>query len=457
MLNLTQIGIRDSDSESDKRQYYYNNLLNLVTIAVMTIVSIGDIFNHFFYGIPNFFNHVIYLSLSCTCLLNLFLNLKRFFHYSKVLLAVYMPVCLFILVPFYVNVESDAYFWYPYIPNGTVIVLYYLFFKKEDQKLLAILVLSYLLFVIFSYEILNLFVRNEADVRLIIEKDLIDYKVIPVVVFLFINGTMYYAFRRIRKFEERLIKTEKLLLERNQELEELNASKNKFHSIIAHDLRGPFNSIKGLSEILSNDAKSLSKEEIQKYSSLLFVSSKNTCKLLENLLDWSRVQAGDFSFNPESIDLDFMIKEIITLNQQTAQNKNIGINYISADSSEVYVDRNMINTVIRNLVSNGLKFTPKNGKITIKAKKVGKSTEVEVIDSGVGMSEEVLRKIFMESEKVTNPGTENEKGTGLGLMLCKEFVEKHGGGIQVTSEIDKGSNFKFNIPDKPNIDKVISS
>lgn len=236
------------------------------------------------------------------------------------------------------------------------------------------------------------------------------------------------------------------LQEYSEQLKELVATKDKFFSIIAHDLKSPFNSILGLSEIIKNDAKHLDIAAIEQYASIIHSTSNNTFKLLENLLDWARIQQSQMPFQPVSFILKSIANEVIELSNEKANSKMIAIiNYIP-DNLIVVADKNMIRTILRNLISNALKFTSANGKVGIKAQSIDNNVEISIEDTGIGIKKEDIKKIFKIGSNFSKRGTENEKGTGLGLLLCKEFVEKHGGQIWVESEDGKGSEFKFRLP-----------
>jgi len=236
------------------------------------------------------------------------------------------------------------------------------------------------------------------------------------------------------------------LQEYSEQLKELVATKDKFFSIIAHDLKSPFNSILGLSEIIKNDARHLDIATIEQYASVINSTSNNTYKLLENLLDWARIQQSQMPFQPVSLILKNLANEVIELSIEKANSKMIAlINYIP-DNLIVLADKNMIRTILRNLISNALKFTSTHGKVEIKALYNENRVVISVEDTGSGIKHEDIEKIFKIGSSFSKRGTENEKGTGLGLLLCKEFVEKHGGHIWVESEEGKGSEFKFSIP-----------
>lgn len=232
----------------------------------------------------------------------------------------------------------------------------------------------------------------------------------------------------------------------NAQLQALNATKDKFFSIIGHDLKGPLNSLTSFSGLLINHVESLSREEIQMLAKDFDKSLKNLYALLNNLLEWSRSQTGNIDFTPETFDITLLLKENRELLCAQAQNKKIGFLGDLNDKVAVRAHRHSLNTVVRNLVSNSIKFTPEGGVIKLGLEQNHKHVLVSVADTGVGMSREVISKLFRIDAKHTTKGTANEKGTGLGLILCKDFVEKNGGKLWVESEEGKGSVFYFTVP-----------
>jgi signal transduction histidine kinase len=232
----------------------------------------------------------------------------------------------------------------------------------------------------------------------------------------------------------------------NVELHDLNATKDKFFSIISHDLKGPLNSLTSFSSLLINHTDSLSKDEIKMLAGDLDKSLKNLFALLENLLEWSRSQTGKIEFIPEHIDIAILLEQNRALLQTQASTKNITIQNLYSKPTQVNVHKQSVNTVIRNLISNAIKFTQEGGTITVNAMENENMLSISINDNGVGMPAEVLGKLFRIDTKHTTKGTANEKGTGLGLILCKDFIEKNGGKIWVESEIGKGSTFFFTIP-----------
>ena len=234
----------------------------------------------------------------------------------------------------------------------------------------------------------------------------------------------------------------------NHKLNILNATKDKLFSIIAHDLRSPFNSITGLSELLNYSADDKDFEEVKSLAEMIHTSSQSALILLDNLLNWARSQTGQIKFNPETLELKPIIEELFELLKPTAALKHISLNHDSSIETEIYADENMLKTVLRNLISNAIKFTETNGKIDIFSKNLDNQVETTVSDDGVGMNKGAQDQLFKLDISLITSGTTNEKGSGLGLLLCKEFVEKHGGRIWVKSDPGKGSAFTFSLPYK---------
>ncbi|MDA3954095.1 MAG: PAS domain-containing sensor histidine kinase [Bacteroidales bacterium] len=241
-------------------------------------------------------------------------------------------------------------------------------------------------------------------------------------------------------------KSEQKLIESELRLRELNATKDKFFSIIAHDLKNPFNDLIGFTQLLSMNIDKYDKSKIEQFINIIHQSSELAYNLLENLLDWSRSQTGTLNFEPEKISINNLINESIELLDSMAGNKNIQIYSEFESEFYAYADKNMVRTIIRNLISNAIKYTNQGGHINIVCSINNKKCKISVIDNGIGISAENISKIFKIDESYTTSGTEREKGTGLGLILCKEFIEKNNGKFYVNSTLEKGSTFTFTLP-----------
>lgn len=252
--------------------------------------------------------------------------------------------------------------------------------------------------------------------------------------------------RSVNKIDIQRKASEEALREREIQLMELNATKDKFFNIVAHDLKNPFTSILGSSELLNKNIDKLEKENIRELSLILSDSAKSGYAILQNLLDWSRSQTGLLKINPESINLRNLIEENISNLQLAAANKGIKMCNEVEENVFILVDKNMINTILRNLLSNAVKYTYKSGKIVVNETITTDEIIVSVKDTGIGIPRDRIEKIFKIETRNSIPGTENEQGTGLGLKLSKEFVEKLGGRIWVESVENKWSDFRFSIP-----------
>ncbi len=239
---------------------------------------------------------------------------------------------------------------------------------------------------------------------------------------------------------------------KNKELEEINATKDKLFSIIAHDLRSPFNAFLGLTQMLYENISDFSDLELQMFIKKINESASRLFTLLENLLQWSLMQRGVMEFNPVNVMIYEIVKENIDILSETALQKNIEIINIVPGNVFVIADLQMLNTVIRNLLSNAIKFTPRDGKIEIGiiCEKEINSAQISIYikDNGIGMSKDILDNLFLPDKTVSRSGTEDEPSTGLGLVLCKEFIEKHNGKIWVESRQNKGSTFFVELQSK---------
>ena len=227
---------------------------------------------------------------------------------------------------------------------------------------------------------------------------------------------------------------------------EMNKTKDRFFSIISHDLRSPFNGFLNLSEIISQHPEQLTSEELKVLGSEIYKSAQNQFNLLTDLLNWAKIQMDKFDFKPGLLDLNNEVSSIFRFYEVQAKQKTISLINEVEENTQVYYDKNMLDLVLRNLISNSLKFTNANGYVKISSEKKGKFLIVFVMDNGVGIEPENLSRLFQNNARYTTLGTNEEKGTGLGLMLCKEIIEKHGGKISVESEFGKGSTFIFSLP-----------
>lgn len=258
-------------------------------------------------------------------------------------------------------------------------------------------------------------------------------------------GGQTYCYASSRDITERLI-TEKALLKSEAQLRNLNATKDKFFSIIGHDLRSPFNAILGFSNLMVEQIKTNDFSDIAEYAEIIAKSTERAVNLLNNLMEWSRTQTDRITFQAEYVDIIPIVKDVVYLMQESANQKSIHISIVSPDYLCTLVDKSMFHTILRNILSNAIKFTCGYGQVAIKVSIDTPEVLISVSDNGIGLSQENLNNLFRIEEIYSTPGTQNEKGTGLGLVLCKEFVEKHKGRIWAESTLGKGSTFYFTIP-----------
>jgi len=262
------------------------------------------------------------------------------------------------------------------------------------------------------------------------------------------EGKIIGTFGTSRDITERK-KTDEEIKLKNELLQTINAEKDKFFSILAHDLKGPLSAFLGATQILTEEIQNMTLEEIKEIAISMKESASNIFGLLENLLEWSRLKRGMMDFIPETFNMKQIITASIGVLTESARKKEITIDYSLPEDITINADLHMFETVIRNLVSNSIKFTPKYGEINISATITeDNNTEVKISDTGIGMDKELISRLFLLNEKTSRRGTEGEPSTGLGLLLCNEFIEKHGGKIWVESEAGKGSTFGFIIPGK---------
>jgi len=277
---------------------------------------------------------------------------------------------------------------------------------------------------------------------------------VAIVLILAIILIIYISLRRKRKLNKLLEELNHKLKIKNDQLEEsekalreLNSGKDKYFTILAHDLKSPFHGLLGFSSVLMNDFDNLTEDEKKEYITDINTSTKSIYNLIENLLMWSRLQTGKIEFKISKLNLNSVLEKVINLLKSSANRKSIKIINSVNENETVFADENMLASILQNLISNSIKFSRTDGEIEIKSNKIDGYYEISVSDSGVGIKNENLDKLFRFEEHLTTRGTESEEGSGLGLILCQEFVKRHNGKISVESEIDKGSKFVFTIPD----------
>jgi len=296
----------------------------------------------------------------------------------------------------------------------------------------------------YDNKLKELNLKKESEIRY--SKLMTKIAVLFAILMIIVSIIIYSFYRLKAKTNIQLMHKTEEISELNLKLNQLNNSKDKFFSIIAHDLRSPFNAIIGFSELLNEQIREKNYENIEEYAVIIQNSSERTLDLLKNLLEWARLQTGKIEFTAVDFLFNDLLKETIELSNDAASHKSIQI--INTINQEIWVhaDKSMIGTILRNLISNAIKFSNPGGKITISTEKNDNEIVFSVSDTGIGISEVDQLRMFKIEENFSVKGTQNEKGTGLGLILCKEFVEKNDGQIWVESEVGVGSTFYFTLP-----------
>ena len=264
---------------------------------------------------------------------------------------------------------------------------------------------------------------------------------------------IHYFAKSAKSAEKELRKANNSLNKKNKKLNELNATKDKFFKIIAHDLKTPIGQMIQISDFIEKRYPKIPEDKLLKLLNAIKHSSVHGFKLLENLLEWSRSQTSIIEFKPENLVIHKLFEDNIELLKSSAAQKHIQLLNNVDKNIKVMADKNMINTIIRNLLSNAIKFTSQNGKVELFNRDTPGNTEFMVKDNGIGMTEDESLKLFKIESSSSKEGTNSEVGTGIGLILCKEFIDKHNGKIWVNSEVNKGSTFCFSIPKSFNSNK----
>ena len=364
------------------------------------------------------------------------------------------PAILLIFNALNYGVIDEHYFWYPYVLTAFSVGTYYLYRDANERHWLIIMLVIYFFGVVFMDNILDAISDRELAVQAVVKANIVFYKLPAALIYLFVNLTLFSFLRINSKYEQSLKQSRVLLNNKNHELaqknktlEDLNLSKDKFFRVIGHDLRN----LTGLSMQISNQmAKNQElggREEDQ--AELVRILQENThkeFKLLQDLLDWAKSQSNELNITPIPMNTFSVANETIELLDENARVKNINLINRLSPNTVLKGDPNMIKTVMRNLVANAIKFTPDQGKITISERKDNQYRYIDVTDTGVGIPQKHLDTIFNLADDNVRSGTQGEKGTGLGLQLCSQFLEKHNGRLEVKSEEGKGSTFSVVLP-----------
>lgn len=449
-----------SRREYQKQQFLFFAFMNLFFV----ISYINNIFTHDFshtfllekiarVGFPLF----IYVGI---CFLLEYTNLFKKKRIIKAVLVVfYLPAIIMVLTPDTTVGVIKAYNSYPlislFIGNLVLFILTLLFFLKQKDLRSGFLFMIFMLNIFAGfYDGYYFAVLKTKPFVLLTPNTVFGINLIIFFILAVDHSKLYHvALNSSKKLEKLNQELEELVEKRTQKtkeyankLEEANNTKDKFFSIIAHDLKNPFNTLIGYSDILKSDFREYGQDEIFEQLNVIYDTSINGYNLLENLLKWSQSQTNKLLFEPSKINLHKIVQLCIDDIENQSQFKDIDVINDIPESLHIVADENLLQTVLRNLINNAVKFTERNGMVSIGCTRDTEVVEVYVKDNGIGMSKKEKQNIFKIDQVNSKPGTENEKGSGLGLILCKEFVEKHGGRIWVESQHEEGSTFKFTIP-----------
>lgn len=449
-----------SRREYQKQQFLFFAFMNLFFVISYS----NNIFTHNFSntfilekiaraGFPMFIFVGICFLLEYT---NLFKKKKII---KTLLLVIYIPAVIMVLAPETTTEVIKAYNTYPLISlftgNIVLFLITFLFFIKERTIKSTFLTIIFFLNIIAGFHDGYYFAILKTKPFFLFTP----YTVfcINLIIFFILavdHSKLYHlALNSSKKFEKLNQELEILVEKRTQKtveyankLEEANNTKDKFFSIIAHDLKNPFNTLIGYSDVLKSDFREYGPDEIYQHLNIIYDTSVKGYNLLENLLNWSLAQTNKIVFDPVKINLYDLTQFCVDDIEHQSQFKDIDIINNIPEKTHIIADKNLLKTILRNLINNAVKYTPRNGMISIWSQKVDNCIEISIKDTGIGMSEEEIQNLFLIDKISSKLGTNNEKGSGLGLVLCKEFVEKHGGKIWVESKLEIGSIFKFTIP-----------
>jgi signal transduction histidine kinase len=289
--------------------------------------------------------------------------------------------------------------------------------------------------------------------KILLYMSILEYtSVLLLFILVVVLNFLYIAYYKRKCVKDQQIRSKQLeetnlkLLESEANLKAMNSTKDHLFSIISHDLRSPFNSLLGLSEILCNNSERMEQANVIKYANFININARSLYEQVESLLEWSRMQTNSIKYKPEPIELRLLVLNVFTLFELMAFRKNIDLICEVPSGVVAFADHVTVTAVLRNLTDNAIKFTKEGGKVIVSSKKNDKFVEITVTDSGMGMSNTDIDKLFQIDTVFTRRGTSDEKGSGLGLITCKEFVRKNGGEISVSSQLSVGSSFKFTLP-----------
>lgn len=429
---LSNWGVKTANSEGKNKRIYLANQLSILLIIPFLFFLASTIV----FSLPKHFVNFSFCIF--IFLLVPLLNRWEYTGFSRTLLCV-GPTLLITLASIFSKLDMvEANLMVALAPRAFILcmaVLPHVLFNYEDSELMWFSFIFSSLCVLFYDEIHLLFGIDISHLPYVVWK----YDILRATISItFITITMFlYLLQGINEKFQKRIEAQK------KELVELNSIKDKMLGIISHDLRSPLNSLQGVLELLQLNG--LNPDQIRTISSDLNDKLKNTIDVMDNLLHWTKTQMNGIQAKPEQVNLYYTVQKIIDLLSPQADKKKLHIHNLTSSSVNLWADKEMTIIIIRNLVSNAIKFTNENGNIYIKSTEKNGQVEIAVEDDGVGMSQEDLSRLFSAQNHFSKVGTANEKGSGLGLILCKEFVEKNNGKIWAESSPKNGSTFIFSL------------
>jgi signal transduction histidine kinase len=380
------------------------------------------------------------------------------------LIIMYIPALIIVLTPKTTTDVIKAYNSYPLISlfagNFMLFILVLLFYLRErNAKSLFLLLIFSVNILAGLYDGYYFAVLKVKPFMLLTPITVFGINIIIFFILAVDHSKLYHlaldSSKKLEVLNQELEitvdKRTKKIKEYTKMLEEANSTKDKFFSIIAHDLKNPFNTLIGYSDVLKSDFREYGQDEIYQHLNTIYNTSVNGYNLLENLLKWSQSQTNKIQFEPKKVNLCDIVNACIQDSENQSNFKDIELINEVSKSYYIIADKNLLKTVIRNLINNAIKFTERNGMIVISSTKKDSIIEFSIKDTGIGMKEEEIENLFKIDKIYSKPGTDREKGSGLGLILCKEFIEIHGGKIWAESTLGSGSEFKFTIPKMINI------
>jgi signal transduction histidine kinase len=413
-----------------KQGYLLKERIYIAASLIASIASLVGLGINLAIDLPTGFNIYVFILSLCFATLFYFARFNNKF-YPHILVSLG-------IIGLSISWFSEGGFNGPILPLFIIAMIVFTAISHKKHHI------AYLLFLLVNIIVLYAIQESEYSKYILQYANETDRN-IDVVTTLTIGLVASYLF--VAFIRQSFINLHEKTLRQKEELTELNAMKDKFFSIIAHDLRAPFNGFISLTEVMSNTEMKLDKEELQGLSLKLNKTAKSTHTLLEDLLTWAKTQQGLIPYQPQTIALREFTHNYLAVMQDLADNKNISTFNNIPNNIEIKADKDMLLNIFNNLIVNAIKFTPNGGSIIIEASEQdSKTIEILVVDNGIGMNSKTLEHLFSLTKQIRHLGTNNEPSSGLGLLLCKGFIEQNNGEISVESQLGKGSTFKFTLP-----------